>query len=293
MFSTSECSRPTAVVPGRKRTTVLPRLMAVTAVGFLSLTACSNADGAGDPSASSSPGGTSESAQAQESASQDTGMITEGAADEAWKEQARKAASKQAAKRNSVDPAPCVDGLLDQKTLDAVATAIPEIGGLSMSGLYTHVGCGFTATDPDDEDLLQAAAEVQIRRYYLANDEEFKTLNESGYLKHGQCADTVETDENGVSTVNKHGVKESKIPGPSIAAVDLQAAWHCSADGATTSAVLIHAAEGEEDRFTDPTVLTEPDLAVEMATHLSETESDWAPQMDEIYEKNFKDAMGQ
>ncbi|MDN6331200.1 MAG: hypothetical protein L0J58_01475, partial [Micrococcaceae bacterium] len=94
-------------------------------------------------------------------------------------------------------------------------------------------------------------------------------------------------------TVNKHGVKESKIPGPSIAAVDLQAAWHCSADGATTSAVLIHAAEGEEDRFTDPTVLTEPDLAVEMATHLSETESDWAPQMDEIYEKNFKDAMGQ
>lgn len=289
MFSTSQSSRPTAVVPGRKRTTVLPRLMAVTAVGFLSLTACSNADGAEDASTSSSPGGTSESSEAQASASQDTGMITEGAADEDWKEQARTAA----ATGSSVDPAPCVDGLLDQKTLDAVATAIPEIGGLSMSGLYTHVGCDFTATDPEDEDLLQAAAEVQIRRYYLANDEEFKTLNESGYLKHGQCADTVETDDNGVSTVNKHGVKESKIPGPSIAAVDLQAAWHCSADGRTSSAVLIHAAEGEEDRFSDPTVLTEPELAIEMATHLAEAESDWTPEMDEIYEKNFKDNMGQ
>ncbi|MDN6299024.1 MAG: hypothetical protein L0J68_01860, partial [Micrococcaceae bacterium] len=67
----------------------------------------------------------------------------------------------------------------------------------------------------------------------------------------------------------------------------------CSEDGATSSAVLIHAADDEQDGFSDPTVLTEPELALEMATHLSETESDWAPQMDEIYEKNFKDAMGQ
>ena len=289
MFNTSQSSHTPAAMPGRKRTTVLRRLMAVTAVGLLGLTACSTADGAGEPSDSSSTEGTAESSEAQASASPDTGVITEGAADEAWKEQARKVASK----RSGVDAATCVDGLLDQKTLDGIATALPEVGGMSLHGLFTYASCSFTATDPENEDMLQAAAEVQIRRYHLANDEELKTLNESGYLKHGQCADTVETDENGVSTVNKHGVKESKIPGPSIAAVELQAAWHCSADGTTTSAVLIHAAEAQKDDFSDPTVLTEPDLAVEMATHLSETESDWAPQLDQIYEKNFKDNMGQ
>ncbi|MGP5607816.1 hypothetical protein [Arthrobacter rhombi] len=264
-----------------------PRLLAVAAVGLLSLTACSNANGAGEASTSSSPGGASGSSEAPASASQDTGAIDPGAADEAWKEQARKAGAKD----SEVDATRCVDELLDQKTLDAVATALPDVGGMYLSGLYTHAGCTFTASNLDD-DPHQASAMVQIRRYYLSNDEEYKTLNESGFLKHGQCADDVKKDENGVSTINKHGVKESNLPGAS-AAVELQAAWHCSEDDSTTSAVLIHAAEGQEDGFSDPTVLTEPDLATEMATHLYEAEADWAPQMDAAYEKHFKDNMGQ
>ena len=289
MFNTSQSSHTPAAMPGRKRTTVLRRLMAVTAVGLLGLTACSTADGAGEPSDSSSTDGTAESSEAQASASPDTGVITEGAADEAWKDQARKVASK----RSGVDAATCVDGLLDQQTLDGIATALPEVGEMSLNGLFTYAGCAFTATELQDEDLLQAAAEVEIRRYYLATDEEYnRALDESGYLKHNQCADDVETDENGVSTVTKHGVKANPIPG-GIAAVDLQAAWHCFDDGATTSAVLIHAAEGQEDGFSDTTVLTNPDLAIEIATRLSGAESDWAPQLDELYEKNFKDNMGQ
>ena len=290
MFNTSQSSNTPATMPGPNRTTALPRLMAITAIGLLALTACSTADGAGEPSDSSSAEETAENSEAQASASPDTGAITEGAADEAWKEQARKVASK----RSGVDAATCVDGLLDQKTLDGIATALPEVGGMSLNGLFTYASCSFTATDPEDEDLLQSAAEVEIRRYYLANDDqgEGHALDESGYLKHDQCTDDVQKDGNGVSTVAKHGVKANPTPG-GVAAVDLQAAWHCFDDGATTSAVLIHAAEAQKDDFSDPTVLTEPDLAVEMATHLSETESDWAPQLDQIYEKNFKDNMGQ
>lgn len=287
-FNISQTSRHrsgAAVASGPSRTSAGPRLLAVAAVGLLSLTACSNANGAGEASASSSPGGASDSSEAPASAIQDPGVITEGAADEAWKEQARSAG----AEGSEIDATRCVDELLDQKALDAVATALPEVGGMYLSGLYTHAGCTFTATNLD-ADAHQASAMVQVRRYYPGNDEEYKTLDESGFLKHGQCADDVETDENGVATVNKHGVKESNIPGAS-AAVELQAAWQCSEDGATSSAVLIHAADDEQDGFSDPTVLTEPELALEMATHLSD--SDWAPRMDETYEKHFKDNMGQ
>lgn len=286
--------RPTHPTAARRtgfvgtHTAVLPRLLAVTAVGLLSLSACSNTNGAGDASESSNPGRASGSSQAQESASQNTGAITEGAADEAWKEQARKVGTE----GSSVDATQCVDGLLDQKTLDAVATALPEVRGMYLSGIRTNAGCTFTAADIADDDPHQAAAMIQIRRYYLANDEEYRALDESGFLKHDQCTDVVETDENGVSTVNKHGVSESNIPGAS-AAVELQAAWHCSEDGATTSAVLIHAADGEEDGFSDPAVLAQPDLAVEMATHLADPASGWAPAMDAIYEKDFKQFRGQ
>lgn len=292
MFSTSQTNRRspgTAAASSPARTAVGPRLLAVAAVGLLSLSACSNANGAGDASESSSPGGTTgSSSEAQKSASQDTGAIDPGAADDAWKEQARQAAAED----STVDASQCVDGLLDQKTLDGIATAMPEVGTMYLGGIYTDAACAFTTVKDMSKDPHRAAATIEIRRYYLANDEEDKTLNESGFLKHGQCADDVETDENGVATVNKHGVKESNLPG-AAAAVELQAAWRCSEDGATSSAVLIHAADGVEDGFSDPTVLTEPDLAVEMATHLYEAEADWAPTMDEIYEKNFKDIMGQ
>lgn len=269
------------------RSSVLPRLFAVAAVGLLSLTACNGTNGAG---ASSAPGGSTGSGEASQSSGPDAGAITEGAADDAWKDQVRRAASEDSA----VDATQCVDGLLDQKTLDAVATALPEVGGMYLGGLFTHAGCTFTgANDPNEVDGESTAhvATVQIRKYYLANDKGH-VLDESGFLKHGQCADDIETDENGVATINKHGVSESNLHGGS-AKVDLQAAWHCSDDGATSTAVLIHAADGEEDGFSDPSVLTESDLSVETATHLSETEDDWAPALDEIYEENFKEIGGQ
>lgn len=292
MFSTAQSSHTIAPAPGQKRAPVAPRLVAFAAVGLLSLTACSNANGVEEPDAASSSPPMIGSSPAQESSAPESGAITEGAADEAWREQARQAA----ADHNSVDPTACLDTLLDQKTLDGVATALPDVGGMYLSGLFTDAGCLFTgANDPNEWGAAtDHVAAVEIRRYYLANDDlgGGHALDESGFLKHDQCADDVETNENGVATIHKHGVRESTIHGGSTP-VDLQAAWHCSEDGATTSAVLIHAADGEEDGFSDPGVLTKPDLAVEMTTQLSAAESGWAPQMDEIYKKDFKDIKDQ
>ena len=63
--------------------------------------------------------------------------------------------------------------------------------------------------------------------------------------------------------------------------------------GAIGSAFLIGAGAAEQDAIPDPDQLAEPGFAVAAATHLHDTEVNWAPTLDDLYETNFREIAGQ
>lgn len=289
-----------------QNTSVVPRLLAVAALGALSLSACSAGSGTGagtggqqatDGSAagtstpgSMSGGGTPAAAPSSQAPSTEQpatgepaageGPIVPGAANEAWMEQARKAVADTAPQSTA-----CLDTLLDQTMLDAVATYLPQVDAVVLGGQRHEAGCTFSA--PGDPGT---APTVQVKRFYLANDTS-KTMDETGLLGSDMCVPDREQDANGVSTEVGDAVV-STGPGGDVRAT-IRGAWSCSEDGGTGSGFLLSAGAAEQDGIPDADQLAEPGLAVAAATHLHDTEVDWAPTLDDLYETTFRDTLGQ
>lgn len=292
-------------------TSAVPRLLALAAFGALSLTACSAGTGSGaetgethatEGSAASSstasgtsdgpasPAASSSRAPSAEPSSTGTpatggpaageGPIVPGAANEAWMEQARRALDDTDPKSTA-----CLDTLLDQTMLDAVATYLPEVASVGLGGQRHEAGCTFSAAgDPG------TAPTVQVKRFYLANDSS-KTMDEAGLLGSDMCASGREQDANGIST-DVGDVAVFKGPGGAIRAT-VRGAWSCSEDGGIGSGFLVSAGAAEKEGIPDPDQLAEPGFAVAAATHLHDTEVDWAPTLDDLYETNFRNILGQ
>lgn len=290
-------------------TSAMPRLLALAALGALSITACSAGNGAetgqtaategsaAPSSTASSPSGgpasrpasssQAPSAEPSSTATPGTGgpvagedPIVPGAANEAWMEQARRAL-------DDTDPTStaCLDTLLDQTMLDAVATYLPEVASVGLGGQRHEAGCTFSAAgDPG------TAPTVQVKRFYLANDSS-KAMDDAGLLGSDMCAPGRNEDANGIST-DVGDVAVSTGPGGAIRAT-VRGAWSCSEDGAIGSGFLVSAGAAEKDGIPDPGQLAEPGFAVAAATHLHDTEVDWAPILDDLYETDFRDILGQ
>ncbi|WP_372698984.1 hypothetical protein [Arthrobacter sp. JSM 101049] len=290
-FQTASAASPTGSA-APSRTAAVARLVAVATLGTLCLTACSTGDeaspaGATGGSASVSPtngtaSASSAAAASSSPASSDTaeGPIVPGAANEAWMKQARQAVDDTDPKSTA-----CLDTLLDQTMLDAVATYLPEVASVGLGGLRHEAGCTFSAAgDPG------TAPTVQVKRFYLANDSS-KTMDEAGLLGSDMCAPDRDQDANGIST-DVGDVAVFKGPGGAIRAT-VRGAWSCSENGAIGSGFLVSAGAEEKDGIPDPDQLAEPDFAMAAATHLHDTEVNWAPTLDDLYEANFRDVLGQ
>lgn len=279
------------------RAAVIPRLLAVAALGMLALTACSAGNGIGAPddasdsppasaATSSTAGGSSDAAASSSGApspgkpAAGEGPIVPGTANEAWMKQARRALDDTNPKSTA-----CLDALLDQTMLDAVATYLPEVASVSLGGQRHEAGCTFSAAgDPG------TAPTVQVKRFYLANDRS-KTMDEAGLLGSDMCAPGRGQDANGIST-DVGDVAVFKGPGGAIRAT-VRGAWSCSEDGGIGSGFLVSAGAAEKDDIPDPDQLADPDFAVAAATHLHDIEVNWAPALDDLYETHFREILGQ
>ncbi|WP_417217607.1 hypothetical protein [Arthrobacter sp.] len=289
----------------------LPRLLALAALGALSLAACSSGTGSGTsdtadatpatssrsgspaagtaPATGSSPALPSGAASSAASPSGTPGTrgaaageeaIVPGAANEAWMKRARQSVV-------DTDPAStaCLDTLLDQTMLDAVATHLPQVDSVVLGGQRHEAGCVFSAAgDPG------TAPAVAVKRFYLANDTS-KAMDETGLLGSDMCAPGREQDAAGIST-EVDDVVVSRGPGGDVKAT-LRGAWSCSQDGKIGSAFLVSAGPGAKASIPDPNQLALPDFAVAAATHLHDTEVNWAPTLDDLHETYFRDIAGQ
>lgn len=289
------------------RTAVVPRLLALATFGALSLSACATGAGAADSqatggsaaassttrsttaSSTSAPASPSQTSSTEASSAAGTGTqqaaageepIVSGAASEAWMKQARSAVVDTDPKSTA-----CLDTLLDQTMLDAVATYLPKVDSVVLGGLRHEAGCTFTAAgDPG------TAPTVQVNRFYIANDTS-KTMDETGLLGSDMCATGRKKDADGIST-DVEDVVMSRGPGGDVKAT-MRGAWSCSEDGKIGTAFLVSAGAAEKKGIPDPNQLAQPEFAVAAATHLHDTEVDWAPTLDDLYEANFRDILGQ
>lgn len=271
------------------------RLGAVGALGLLAVSACSTTPAdeprmgqpthaSTTPSTASSPTATTAAAKTTAAAGSgedpDEGPVVPGAANVAWMKQARKTLVQS-------DPpsSACLDTLLDQTTLDAVATYLPQITRVGLGGLRHEAGCTFTGPGSDD-----GAPSVQVKRVYLANDTDH-SFDELGLLGSDMCAADREQDANGIST-KADDVDVFRGPGGTIRAT-VRAAWSCSEDGGIASVFRVAAGPDDKKGIPDPAQLAKPGFAVAAATHLHDTEVNWAPTLDDFYEQDFRDIRGQ